>query len=42
MRPSLGLWLALAGFVIALDQATKAWIVETFGLGERGYLGVVG
>jgi signal peptidase II len=28
------MWLALAGFVIALDQATKAWIVEAFGVGE--------
>jgi signal peptidase II len=34
MRPGVALWLALAGFVIALDQASKAWIVATFGLGE--------
>lgn len=34
MRPSLGLWLTLAGTVIALDQASKAWIMAALTLGE--------
>jgi signal peptidase II len=34
MRPGLGLWLAVAGVVVLLDQASKAWIMAAFGLGE--------
>jgi signal peptidase II len=34
-RPSLGLWLGLAGVVIALDQLSKAWVLAAFRLGER-------
>jgi signal peptidase II len=34
MSPRLGLWLALAGVVIVLDQVSKAWIAATFELGE--------
>jgi signal peptidase II len=34
MPARLGVWLVLAGFVIALDQVSKAWIAATFGLGE--------
>ena len=34
MRPSLTLWLALAGIVIVLDQATKALIMGSWVLGE--------
>jgi signal peptidase II len=34
MRRHLGLWLALAGLVVVLDQASKAWIMAVFGLGE--------
>lgn len=33
-KPSLALWLGLAGIVIALDQATKAWVLTAFRLGE--------
>lgn len=33
-KPSLALWLGLAGVVIALDQATKAWVQAVFRLGE--------
>ena len=31
----LGGWLALAALVIALDQASKLWILRRFSLGER-------
>jgi signal peptidase II len=34
MRSRLGLWLTLAALVIVFDQATKAWIMATFDLGE--------
>lgn len=34
MRPRFGLWLAVAGLVVVLDQASKAWIMASFGLGE--------
>jgi signal peptidase II len=34
LKPSLRLWLALAGVVIVLDQATKAAVVAAFRLGE--------
>lgn len=34
-------WLALAGFVIALDQSTKAWIVAAFRLGESLFVAPV-
>lgn len=34
MRPRLGLWLAVAGLVIVLDQASKAWVMACFALGE--------
>jgi len=34
MKPSLPLWLALAGVVIVLDQVTKSWIVAVFRFGE--------
>lgn len=33
-RAALGAWLALALVVIVLDQASKAWIVGRFALGE--------
>lgn len=32
--PSLGLWLALAGIVILLDQITKTLIIGSFRLGD--------
>jgi signal peptidase II len=35
MSPRLGLWLVLAGFVIVLDQVTKAWIMTTLAVGDR-------
>jgi signal peptidase II len=34
MRPGIKRWLALAGLVIVLDQASKAWLRSAFGLGE--------
>ena len=34
LKPGLGLWLGLAAAVIALDQATKAWIMAVFQTGE--------
>jgi signal peptidase II len=34
MRPRLGLWLAVTGLVIVLDQASKAWVMARFALGE--------
>ena len=34
MRRHFGIWLAVAGLVIVLDQATKAWIMAVFDLGE--------
>jgi signal peptidase II len=32
LKPRLVFWLTLAGAVIVLDQATKAWVVGTFRL----------
>jgi signal peptidase II len=34
MRASFGIWLGLAVLVIAIDQASKAWIMDAFRLGE--------
>lgn len=34
MRPQLRVWLAVAGLVIILDQASKAWLTARFALGE--------
>ena len=38
MPRRLGLWLGLAGLVIALDQASKAWIMAAFAPGESLYV----
>lgn len=35
-RASLAPWLAVAAVVIALDQASKAWVVGRFELGDPG------
>ncbi len=32
--PKLGRWLALAAVIIAADQASKAWVLAAFRLGE--------
>ena len=34
MRRQFGFWLAVAGLVVVLDQASKAWIMAVFSLGE--------
>ena len=34
MSPDIRKWLAVSAFIIALDQATKAWLVSVFRLGE--------
>jgi signal peptidase II len=34
VSPRLTFWLALAGLVIVFDQATKAWVLAAFHIGE--------
>jgi signal peptidase II len=34
MRPRFLFWLAIAGLVVALDQASKAWVMAAFNPGD--------